>query len=100
MDTSEEIIITLPVKQATAQHIEQIQATLTKRNAQIEHLTERLREAQAGEIHQAKLAAEYKRGWQDACNHLMATTADLARELGKVRREAFDLYLQSERREI
>lgn len=94
-----EISVTLPVTQAAQQHIEHLQATLAKRNALIERLTERLDEAERGEPNQAALGAAYKRGWKAAASHLMSVTADAARAMGKVRKDAFDVYLEAERAE-
>jgi hypothetical protein len=99
-DNTTEITISIPVKQATQVHVEHLQATLTKRNEQIERLTERVAEAEAGEPNRRALDAAYKRGWQDAAHHLMNATADAARELGKVRRDAWNLYLKSEGRDF
>lgn len=96
MDDETEITITLPVRRAAQRHIEDLQATLTKRNEQIERLTERLREAEEGEPNQSALGAAYKRGWQAAANHLMSTTMDAARALSAVRKDAFKVYLQAE----
>ncbi|WP_420110631.1 hypothetical protein [Pseudactinotalea sp.] len=98
--TDETITITLPAKQAIHQHVEHLQATLAKRNAEIERLTERLQEAEAGEPNQEALGRAYKRGWQDAATHLMNTTQDAARALGKTRRDAWDIYLRAERNDF
>ena len=95
-----EITITVPAKQAVQRHIEDLQAVLAKRNEQIERLTERVKEAEAGEPNQKALGAAYKRGWQAATNHLMNASADAARALGKLRKDAFDIYLMSERRDF
>lgn len=99
-EIANEITFTIPVTHAANRHIEDLQATLTKRNARIEQLTAQLEEALTGEPNQRALAGAYKRGWQDASNLLMSTTADAARALGKLRKEAFDIYLQSERRDF
>ena len=93
-----EITITLPVKQATQNHIESLQATLGKRNARIEQLEMQLAEAVAGEPNQAALGAAYKRGWRDACNKLMSVTHEAARGLSAVRKDAMDIYLEAEKK--
>lgn len=95
-----EITVSIPVKQAVQTHVEHLQATLAKRNEQIERLTERVAEAEAGEPNQSALVRAYKRGWQDAAGHLMEVTRKAAVDLGKVRKDAWDLYLQAERREF
>ncbi|TFB96551.1 MULTISPECIES: hypothetical protein [unclassified Cryobacterium] len=99
-EVAEEITITIPVSEAAKRHIETLQATLTKRNTQIEYLAARLEEASAGEPNQKALQKEYKRGWQDAANQLMSATQSAAQALGKVRKDAFDIYLQSEKRDF
>lgn len=95
-----EITITIPTKQAITRHIEDLQATLAKRNAEIERLTERLKEAEAGEPNQHALGAAHKRGWQAAAHLLMNASADAAKALGKLRKDAFDIYLESEKRDF
>jgi len=92
--TDNQITITFPVSEAAKQHIEHLQATLTKRNAQIEQLSQRLEGALSGEPNQTAMLAEYRRGWQDAANHLMNTTQQAAVALGKVRKDAFAIYLE------
>lgn len=91
--SDESVTITIPVKQATQAHIEHLQATLAKRNEQIATLKEQLEQAEAGEPNQLKLGEAYNRGWQAASAHLMDSTADLARSLAKVRKDAMDIYL-------
>jgi hypothetical protein len=96
--SEEEIIITIPVTEAAKRHIEGLQATITKRNAQIGNLAARLQEAETGEPNQVALGKAYKRGWQEAANHLMSATQDAARALGAVRRDAFTIYLEAEKK--
>ena len=91
-----EITITIPANEAAQMHIENLQAALTKRNTQIERLTERLEEAETGEPNQMALAQAYKRGWSAAAAHLMSTTHIAARALGQVHKDAFHIYLQGE----
>lgn len=95
MDTANEITITIPVSAAAQRHIEDLQSVLTKRNAQIEQLTERLKEAETGEPNQAALGKAYQRGWKDAANHLMSSTDQVAHALGKLRQDAFQVYLKA-----
>lgn len=98
MDTADsEITFSIPVKQAIQAHIEHLQATLAKRNAEIERLQVRVEEAESGEPNRSALDASYKRGWQAAATHLMETTRRAANELGKVRSDAWKVYLQAER---
>lgn len=99
-ETAETITINIAVKEATQRHIEHLQATLAKRNAEIERLQGRVMEAESGEPNQRALAAEYKRGWQAAASHLMETSRVAAQALGKLRKDAWDIYLQSEKRDF
>lgn len=94
-----EISITIPIKEAVQRHIESLQATLTKRNEQIERLVKRVEEAEAGEPNVEALARARKQGWQDACSKLMGLTQDTAGALGKLRAGAWDVYLEAERAE-
>lgn len=96
--SDETITITIPVKQATQTHVEHLQATLAKRNAEIERLIERVKEAEAGEPNQSVLQAEYKRGWEAAADHMMVLTSETARSLGKLRQDAWDIYLDAQKR--
>lgn len=89
------ITITIPTSDAAQRHIEHLQATLTKRNEQIERQSAALEEALTGEPNQKALDAAYKRGWQDAANHLMTSTQVAAQALGTVRKDAWQIYLQS-----
>ncbi|MBC7594565.1 MAG: hypothetical protein H7288_11610 [Kineosporiaceae bacterium] len=99
-EAAEEITITIPVSEAAKRHIETLQATLTKRNTQIESLAAQLEEALTGEPNQKARQKEYKRGWQDAANLLMSTTRSAAQALGKVQKDAWEIYLQSEKRDF
>lgn len=92
--------VTIPVTQAAQGHIESLQAALARRNTEIERLTEELSRAEAGEPNQRALADAYKRGWKAATNHLIGATGDAARALGKVRKDAWDIYLKSESRDF
>jgi flagellar biosynthesis/type III secretory pathway protein FliH len=92
-----EITITIPASQAAQLHIEQLQATLTKRNTRIASLEEQLSEALAGEPNQTAHKNSYKRGWQDAMNELSEATRKMAQELAKLRADAFNIYLKGEK---
>lgn len=78
-------------------HIAGLEATLAKRNQTIEALRAEL--DGEGKLHRERKAmkAEYKRGWQDACERLMTVTQSAAHALGVVRKDAFDVYLNAER---
>ncbi|WIA95832.1 hypothetical protein [Curtobacterium sp. MCBA15_004] len=93
-ESDAEVTITIPAKQAAAQHIEHLQSVLTSRNKQIEALTERLAQAEAGEPNQTALADAYKRGWRAACDELTDSTQKAARALSKIRSDAFDIYIK------
>jgi hypothetical protein len=99
-EAANEITITIPASQAAQRHIEGLQDTLTKRNTQIERLSAQLEEALTGEPNQAALAKAYKRGWQEAATQLMSTAHEAAQALGKVRKDAFEIYLQSQKRDF
>ena len=94
-DLTNQITITIPASEAAQQHIISLQATLTKRNLEIERLTKRYEDALTGEPNQQALATAYRHGWQAAANHLMSTTHTAAQALGKVRKDAFEIYLKA-----
>lgn len=78
-------------------HIEGLQATLTKRNARIAELEARLNEPiDFPEKVQKLIDKAYKKGWKDASNVLIENTRDAALELGKIRKEAFRIYLKED----
>ncbi len=88
IETREQLII----------HIEGLQATLTKRNARIEELeaqVEKLKKSPANKDAERK---GYKQGWKDCASHLMEITRKTALELREIRREAFDLYLNGDKK--
>lgn len=79
-------------------HIEGLQATLTKRNARIAEL-----EAQVAELKNNPLAGiskdrAYRDGWKACAGHLMETTRKTALQLSEVRKEAFRLYMDGEKK--
>lgn len=76
-------------------HIEGLQATLAKRNVRIAELEEQLRNPSA--LTEKAEGLAFQRGWEACSGHLMQITFDLARELGKVRKEAFRVYLDYDR---
>lgn len=93
------LTLNLPVREGVRLHIESLQTKLTERNAQIERLTEALRIAEAGESNRTALGRSYQRGWKDCANSLISTTQEAARSLGRVRKDALDIYYEPERKE-
>ena len=87
----------LETEEALKIHIEGLQATLTKRNARIAELEEKLTIPTPLEPEiEKRIKKAYKQGWQDCSTELMEITRNTARELTKVRKEAFRVYLQEE----
>jgi len=82
---------------ALARHIEDLQRVITKRNEEIQRLTDRL---EAGEgsafVHEAYERGK-RDGWRECSLRLQNVTLDAARALGTIRKEAFDTYLAGER---
>lgn len=91
-DNGETVTLTLPAKLVAQQHVEHLQSVIARRNEEIQQLTVRLQEAEAGEPNQARLAGAYARGWRDAADRLVNVSSDAARALGKVSKEARDIY--------
>lgn len=84
----------LQTDEALKIHIEGLQATLTKRNARIAELEAKLSlPIDLPAKTQKLLDKAYKQGWKDCANVLMESTRDAALTLGKIRRNAFRLYV-------
>lgn len=84
----------LQTDEALVIHIEGLQATLTKRNARIKELEAKLSEPiDLPEKFQKLLDKSYKKGWKDCANLLIENTRNAALELGKIRKDAFRLYI-------
>lgn len=83
--------LTLDDREHLIAHIEGLQATLSKRNAVIADLTEKLRVANEGEPTQAVLLKAYRDGWR-ACAATFGAVAHEAeaalRTLSKIGRRA------------
>ena len=94
-ESMNEITITIPASEAAQRHIEDLQALITKRNMQIERLSLKLEEMVAGEPNQKALKEAYQDCWKAAANHLTVATASAAQALGKVRKDAFQIYLRA-----
>jgi len=77
-------------------HIEGLQATLTKRNARIAELEAKVAELKNNPEAAVSKQRAYREGWKACAGHLMETTRKTAVELGKIRKEAFRLYLEGE----
>lgn len=78
-------------------HIEGIQATLTKRNARIAELEEALRLAVDGEPSQEALKKAYRRGWKACASSAMTGVSAAARALQEAQRMAYSAYDEGER---
>lgn len=78
-------------------HIQGLQATLTQRNATIEKLRQDLGLAESGEPNEKALNKAYKRGWEDCALRLENVTRDAAVSLGRIRKNALDIYYEGER---
>lgn len=77
-------------------HIEGLQATLTKRNTRIAELEAKVTELKDNPLAAMSKERAYKEGWKACAGHLMETTRKTALELGKIRKEAFRLYLEGD----
>ena len=88
----------LETDEALKIHIEGLQATLTKRNARIAELEAKLAEpVDVPEKVKKMVSNAYKSGWKDCANLMMEATKDTAQVLSKIRKDAFDLYLQGDK---
>ena len=91
------ITIEIDEKHALVRHNESLQAALTKRNEEIARLQARIEAGEESPLIQAAYERGHKKGWQECADHLMGTTEAAARALQKVRKDAWDIYLQRER---
>jgi hypothetical protein len=87
--------VTLSGPEHLVAHIVGLEATLTKRNKRIAELEAII--ADANYVNDPRLRRAYKEGWKDCAGLIMESTAQAARELGKVRKDAFEIYLQGDR---
>jgi ABC-type antimicrobial peptide transport system ATPase subunit len=91
------LVIEIDERDALVRHIESLQATLTKRNQEIARLRDQLDAGKGSPL----IASAYERGkregWSSCADALMRATHEAARSLGKIRREAFEVYLEGER---
>ena len=88
----------LETDEALKIHIEGLQATLTKRNARIAELEAKLAEpVDVPEKVDKMVKNAYKRGWQDCARLMMEATKDTAQVLSKIRKDAFNLYVEGEK---
>lgn len=78
-------------------HIEGLQATLTKRNARIAELEAQLSAGSDSPLVQNAIRKAYQNGWKACAGHLMEATRDAAVALGKVRGDAWKVYLEAEK---
>lgn len=93
------VTITIPAKDALVQHIEHLQATLTKRNKQIKELTTALECAKEGIASSDEMRAEYQRGWRDAGAHMANAVTQAMRALSAARNSAVEAYIESTEKE-
>ena len=77
-------------------HIEGLQATLTKRNARIAELEAQLAADPDSPVAQREITKAYNRGWRECSQHLTNVTGVAAQALGRVRSDAWALYLGME----
>lgn len=73
-----------------------LQETLRQRNKTIEELREQITQADQSDRFKKKLDAAYRRGWEDAGNHLMNITHEAAIGLRKLRVDAFNFVLHGD----
>lgn len=87
----------LDTDEALKVHIEGLQATLTKRNARIAELEEKLKLPVPLEPEiERRIKKAYKEGWRDCAKTLMESTTEAVYALSTIRKDAFALYLQKE----
>jgi len=77
-------------------HIEGLQATLTKRNTRIAELEAKLADPEL--INNVAIRRAYKSGWKDCASRMMEASKDTALLLKAIRKDAYDLYLESEQK--
>lgn len=76
-------------------HIAGLQATLTKRNEKIAMLEKQIAELRVNPVTSQDLKNAHKRGFTDCANHLDATINEAARQLGKINRASWKIYLEA-----
>lgn len=84
-------------REALLVHIEGLQATLTKRNARIAELEAQLTAGSDSPLVERASRKAYRDGWEACAGHLMEATRVAAIALGKVRGDAWQVYLEAEK---
>ena len=79
-------------------HIKGLQQTLTERNARIVALEAKIAELKDNPEAAFSKQRAYKEGWKACAGHLMETTRRAALELGEIRKDAFKLYLEGDKK--
>ena len=82
-------------KEAHLIHIRGLEATLTRRNEWIEELETRL---STRAVENTALNRAYKDGWKDCAAKMMDITHKAALDLRELRADAFELYLEGDRK--
>jgi hypothetical protein len=93
MSADETVTFTLPARHALVRHLEDLQRTLTKRNAEIEALKQRLDGEGESEQMQRARNEGFKRGWQTALHGTHEAMAEVETAARRLRNDAFKVYL-------
>ena len=94
---SEKITIEMDANGAAARHIEDLQRVITKRNARITELENRLDGEGESEFLQRIKQQAYSRGYRAAGGNLMEATRKFGMLLEGVHKEAFQVYLDGDK---
>lgn len=79
-------------------HVEGLQATLTKRNIRIAELEKQVESLKKNPMASAAEKKAYRQGWRDCAGKMMEITRMTSLELSKIRKEAFEIYLEGGKR--
>lgn len=94
---TKKIVLEIDENDAKAALILQLQEALTRRNAEIDSLKQRLDAGEGSEYAKRQYELGYKRGWTDSAGVMMEQTRQASRFLTETHEGAFKVYLQGDR---
>jgi len=98
--SGEMVTFTMPARDMLVRHIEDLQRSLTKRNAEIEALKQRLEgEGESEQMERAREAG-FKRGWVAALNETAEATRVSTLALDRLRQTSWRTYLTGPNGEV
>ena len=99
MDKNDPRVPDMRNREALLVHIEGLQVTITKRNAEIERLRAQIADGAESAAAKAAVRRAFKAGWQECSARLMEATSQASSALTTINRAAWAEYLKGETKE-